>query len=62
MKDINNKCYEQVRAGRHIVTIQACSLALIAQPNKKKKNFLGVLIFRPVPEVIWAANSENYIG
>jgi hypothetical protein len=29
MKDINNKCYKQVRASTHIVTIQTCSLALI---------------------------------
>jgi hypothetical protein len=28
MKDINNKCYKQVRAGTHIVTTQECSLAL----------------------------------
>ena len=27
-KDINNKCYKQVRTGTHIVTSQTCSLAL----------------------------------
>jgi hypothetical protein len=32
----------------------------ITQPNKK--NVLGALVFRPVPGVIWAADSENYIG
>lgn len=29
MKDINNKCYKQIRASTHTVTPQECSLALI---------------------------------
>jgi hypothetical protein len=29
---------------------------------QQQQNFLGVLVFRPVPGVIWAADSENYIG
>jgi hypothetical protein len=35
--------------------------AFITQPNKKNI-FHGALVFRPVPGVIWAADSENYIG
>jgi hypothetical protein len=35
--------------------------SLITQPNKKEC-FLGALVFRPVLGVIWAADSENYIG
>jgi len=34
---------------------------MTTQPNKKKI-FLGALVFRPVPGVIWGADSENDIG
>jgi hypothetical protein len=30
--------------------------------QQKKMFFLGALVFRPVPGVIWGADSENCIG
>jgi hypothetical protein len=35
---------------------------LIINNTAPKIIFLGALVFRPVPGVIWAADSENYIG
>jgi hypothetical protein len=52
-----------LQAGRSRVRFPMMSLEFfIDVTQSNKKNFLGALVFRPVPGVIWGADSEKCTG
>jgi hypothetical protein len=57
LQDLVGVLHPEERGSTPDRIISHCSLH-----SPTKKNFLGALVFRPVPGVIWAADSENYIG